>query len=125
MKLIIAGSRTIDNIQHLYNAILTHDLGDFVKNEVTQIVSGTANGADYLGEVLAGKLSIPLTKMPADWEKHGKSAGYRRNEEMSKYADACLVLYDGISRGSKHMIDLAKKENLKLWVYYVYVGTNT
>lgn len=122
MKLIIAGSRSIDNIKHLYNAILTLGLEDYVRNEVTEIVSGGARGADYLGEVLANKLKIQLTTKPADWDKYGKSAGYRRNEEMSQYADACLVLYDGISKGSQHMIDLAKEANLKLWVYYVYVG---
>jgi predicted Rossmann fold nucleotide-binding protein DprA/Smf involved in DNA uptake len=122
MKLVIAGSRTVVNIQHLYNAILTLGLGDTVKNEVTEIISGGANGADKLGEILAAKLNKTLTIMPAEWDKYGKGAGYRRNEEMAELGDAVLVLYDGISKGSKHMIELAKKHNKKVWVYYVYVG---
>jgi predicted Rossmann fold nucleotide-binding protein DprA/Smf involved in DNA uptake len=122
MKLVIAGSRTVVNIQHLYNAILTLDLGDTVKNKVTEIISGGANGADKLGEILATKLNKTLTIMPAEWDKYGKGAGYRRNEEMAELGDAVLVLYDGISKGSKHMIELAKKHNKKVWVYYVYVG---
>jgi predicted Rossmann fold nucleotide-binding protein DprA/Smf involved in DNA uptake len=122
MKLVIAGSRTVVNIQHLYNAILTLDLGDTVKNEVTEIISGGANGADKLGEILATKLNKTLTIMPAEWDKYGKAAGYRRNEDMAELGDAVLVLYDGISKGSKHMIELAKKHNKKVWVYYVYVG---
>ena len=122
MKLIIAGSRGINHIQHLYNSILTLDLGNIIREKVTEIVSGGARGADSLSEILAKKLNIPLQSMPADWNKHGKSAGYVRNEEMAKYADACLVLWDGTSKGSKHMIDLAKKHNLKLWVYYIYVS---
>ncbi len=122
MKLVIAGSRTVVNIQHLYNAILTLGLGDTVKNEVTEIISGGANGADKLGEILATKLNKTLTIMPAEWDKYGKGAGYRRNEDMAELGDAVLVLYDGISKGSKHMIELAKKHNKKVWVYYVYVS---
>jgi hypothetical protein len=122
MKLVIAGSRTIVNIQHLYNAILTLDLGDIVRNEVTEIISGGANGADKLGEILATKLNKTLTIMPAEWDKYGKGAGYRRNEDMAKLGDSVLVLYDGVSKGSKHMIELAKKHNKKVWVYYVYVS---
>lgn len=122
MKLVIAGSRTIVNIQHLYNAILTLDLGDIVRNEVTEIISGGANGADKLGEILATKLNKDLIIIPAEWDKYGKGAGYRRNEDMAELGDAVLVLYDGISKGSKHMIELAKKHNKKVWVYYVYVS---
>lgn len=122
MRLIIAGSRSIDKIQHLYNAILTFGLQDMIRNDVKEIISGGARGADSLGEILANKLDIKLKRMPANWEKHGKSAGYRRNEEMSQCADGCLVLYDGESKGSQHMINLAKEANLKLWVYYVYIS---
>ena len=58
--------------------------------------------------------------MPADWNKYGKSAGYKRNEEMANIADAALVIWDGESRGSKHMIDIAKKQKLQVYVYSVY-----
>jgi len=40
--------------------------------------------------------------------------GYVRNTQMAKYADACVVFWDGESRGTKHMIDLAKKHKLQL-----------
>ena len=51
--------------------------------------------------------------MPADWNKHGKSAGYRRNEEMAKVADACICFWDGVSKGTMHMINLAKEYGLE------------
>ena len=50
------------------------------------------------------------------WDIYGKSAGYKRNEEMAKVADSCVVFWDGKSSGTKHMIDLVKKFNLKLRV---------
>ena len=83
------------------------------KTSIT-IISGTARGADQLGERYAQENGYNLLKFPADWDKYGKSAGYKRNEEMAKVADACVVFWDGQSRGSKHMIDIAQKYNLKI-----------
>ena len=54
--------------------------------------------------------------MAANWKVNGNKAGFIRNEEMAKYADACLILWDGKSRGTKNMIILAKKYNLKLYI---------
>jgi hypothetical protein len=48
------------------------------------------------------------------WDLFGKKAGYMRNEEMAKVADAAIIFWDGKSKGSKHMIDISKKYNLKL-----------
>ena len=108
MKTIIAGSRDFND----YNL-----LASTCKQQlITEVVSGTARGADLLGERYAGKHAIPVKKYPARWDLFGKSAGYRRNEEMAKYADACVIFWDGESKGTKHMIDLAKKYSLKLTV---------
>ena len=52
--------------------------------------------------------------LPDEWDKYGKSAGYRRNVQMAEYADSCVVFWDGKSRGTKHMIDIAEKRNLNL-----------
>ncbi len=60
------------------------------------------------------KNNIKIIEFPADWEKFGKKAGYIRNEEMAKYSDSCIVFWDGKSKGTKHMIELAKKYNLNL-----------
>ena len=52
-------------------------------------------------------------RFPADWDKYGKAAGYKRNGEMARNADALIAFWDGKSRGTKHMIDLAKKYDLQ------------
>jgi hypothetical protein len=67
-----------------------------------------------LGELYANENNIKIIEFPADWEKFGKKAGYIRNEEMAKYSDSCIVFWDGKSKGTKHMIELAKKYNLNL-----------
>lgn len=112
MKLIIAGSRDLPP-KKILSAIEEH-IEQF--GEITEVVSGTARGADKAGEVWAELNNIPVKKFPANWEQFGKSAGYKRNLEMAEYADAALVIWDGRSRGSKHMIDISKKYNLKLKV---------
>lgn len=109
MKVIIAGSRTITEIRHLENAVakLLVLSPNFILR-ITEVVSGTARGADQLGEAWALKQNIPIKKMPADWDRYKKAAGPIRNREMAKYADMAIVLWDGSSRGAKNMIDEMK-----------------
>lgn len=108
LKLIVAGSRGFDDYE-LLKETLDKALIRFKYADV-EIVSGTAKGADKLGERYAKEHGCQVKRMPADWDRYGKSAGYRRNADMAKYADACIVFWDGKSRGTKHMIDLAHRE---------------
>ncbi len=110
MKVIIAGGRHFDDYELLQTA-----MSQFIREiEPTsiEVVSGGARGADALGEHWAKDRGYPLTVFKADWDKYGKSAGYRRNAEMAEYADACMCFWDGESKGTKHMIDLSIKKNL-------------
>ena len=115
MKIIIAGSRDITDFDIICKAIITSN----AKEKITELVSGTARGVDALGEKWAEIYHIPIKKFPANWNKYGKSAGYRRNEEMSEYGDALLAIWDGSSKGTQHMIDIAKEKGLKVYVYKV------
>jgi len=110
MYTIVAGGRTFNDYKLM---IATLESLDF---PVTRIVSGTAKGADQMGEKLAASHGIPVDKFPANWDLHGKSAGYKRNAEMAKHSDALVAFWDGESRGTKHMIDLAKARGLKVVV---------
>jgi Protein of unknown function (DUF2493). len=110
MKVIIAGGRKFNDYS-LLSSVCDHMLQN---QEEIEIVSGTAGGADRLGERYAEEKGYKLTKFPADWEKFGKGAGYIRNKQMAEYADALIVFWDGESSGTKHMINLAKKEGIKV-----------
>ena len=114
MKVIIAGGRDFKDFALLCKQC--DNIIDKVAYFDIEIVSGTANGADKLGEQYAMVKGHIVEKFPANWDKHGKSAGYIRNEEMAKYADCLIAFWDGKSRGTKHMIDLASKHNLKIRV---------
>ena len=106
MKIIIAGSRGFSDFDLLKRYIdsfifSTHD-PDIAS--LHAIVSGTAPGADRLGEKYAKQRGFLCHKRPADWDKYGKSAGLIRNAHMANYADIAIVFWDGKSKGSKHMI---------------------
>lgn len=110
MKIIVAGSRSINDYDfiklYLNNFITNHNISN------PEIVSGTANGPDKLGEQYAREHNLKLTRFPADWDRWGKSAGYKRNQQMADYAEALVAFWDGKSKGTKHMIDIATKQNL-------------
>ena len=109
-RVIVAGSRTFDDygrLEHTLDHLLSRT------TDSVEIVCGTARGADTLGERYGLSRGMAVRYFPADWDKYGRAAGYRRNEQMAQYADALVAFWDGQSRGTKHMIDLAQKYNLK------------
>lgn len=114
--MIIAGSRSFVNYHLFVSFMEMYMPKDLSKLE---IVSGGAIGTDIMGELYAKANNIPCKVFPADWDKFGKRAGYVRNEEMAKYAKACMCFWDGESKGTKHMIDLAKQYKLNLKVVMV------
>ena len=113
-RVIVAGSRTATS-EATYR-LLEQKLDRILKNKsVTHdivIVSGTASGADRLGERYAASRTYRVDRYPADWTTFGKRAGYLRNEEMAMNADALVALWDGESRGTQHMINIAKEHYL-------------
>ena len=112
MKVIIAGSRGFSDFQLLYakcEEVLANSTD-------VEIVSGTAKGADKMGEHYASLRGFGVKLFPADWNKHGKAAGYLRNKEMADYADVLIAFWDGESRGTQHMVNLAKERNLAVHI---------
>lgn len=113
LKTIIAGSRTFTDYNLLSNYL------DLLDIDISEVVSGAALGADTMGEQWATAHNIPIKRFPADWDQYGRSAGYRRNVEMGDYADACILFWDLESKGTKHMLDIAKRKELKLFVFVI------
>ena len=103
MKLVIAGGRDFkgdaSDMEKLANICDRYS--------ITEIVSGTARGANRFGESFGYLLNLTVTKFPAEWDKYGKSAGYKRNEQMAIYADYVYCFPGG--KGTQHMINLAIK----------------
>lgn len=112
MKVIIAGGRDFNDYEKL-KSFCNHILQRYDHDDI-EIVCGMARGADLLGKKYAEEYNFKLAKFPANWDKFGKRAGYLRNAEMAEYADALIAFWDGSSKGTQHMINLAKERNLKI-----------
>ena len=78
------------------------------------VVCGEARGADTLGRRYAEENGYQVLSFPANWDKYGKRAGYIRNAEMAENADALVVFWDGKSRGTKNMIELASNKGIPI-----------
>jgi len=125
LRVIIAGSRDFNDFPKLMNSCIDilHEISEQNDNlDKIRIVSGTARGADLLGEQYAKVAGYEVSRFPADWDGLGKRAGYVRNAEMAKYAMAdgnygvLIAFWDGKSKGTKHMIDLAEKNGLEVHI---------
>lgn len=110
-KVLIAGSRGIKDYEFIKKAHLESGI------IAVEFLSGMAKGVDQDCVTLAGELEMPLRKFPADWEKHGKSAGYVRNREMANYCTYAEIHWDGVSNGTKNMIELLAEEKIHYNVY--------
>ncbi len=110
-RVIIAGGRDFDDYDMLVKTM------DMVLQNITdeiQVVCGMASGADTLGERYAKERGYKVAYFPADWKKYGRAAGFNRNVEMAKNADALVAFWDGKSKGTKHMLDIAQRYGLRV-----------
>ena len=113
MKVIIAGGRNIDSWNEFSQAIKDSEF------DITEVIAGGARGVDAMAEKWAGLKNLPCTVIKADWDKLGKVAGPRRNETMAKIGEALIAIWDGESPGTQHMITIAKRRGLNVFIHRV------
>ena len=122
LRVIIAGSRDFNDYGLLKKSAIEIITKKTMLPDLTRIISGGARGADTLGERFANEMGLEISRFIPDWDGLGKRAGYVRNAEMAKFAvedgnyGVLIAFWDGQSRGTKHMIDLAKRYGLEVHV---------
>lgn len=113
MKVDVFGSRNFNSTNlFLHAKNIAEEKGIFI----TELVCGNAKGGDTIGRKYAEWKGIPITYFNPDWEKYGRSAGFKRNKEKADYAEAGIGLWDGLSKGTKNSIDLFIKSGKPLIV---------
>ena len=114
-RVIIAGTRYFNDYE-LLRTSCNNLLSVKQRTHTVVIISGTARGADQMGERYARERGYEIRQFPADWEQYGKSAGHIRNAKMADNADALIAFWDGESKGTKNMIDNARRKGLEVRV---------
>lgn len=111
VRLLIAGSRSVRDAVLVEQFIARKLRDDFhlEPSDVAEVVSGGARGVDRLGEDWARRHGIPVHVMRPDWDgPAGRGAGLERNTDLVARATHVLVVWDGVSRGTKDTIDKAR-----------------
>ncbi len=109
MRVAVVGSRGIDNI----------DLSVYIDEIPDLIVSGGAKGMDQVAERWAKIKGIETLIFKPEYEKFGRGAPLRRNATIVDNSDIVYAFWDGISKGTKHTIDYAKKVGKKVRVFII------
>lgn len=109
-RVIIAGCRDYDNYDEA-KPYIDFCLSNIKEENNIIILSGCASGADAIGERYAKENGFEVKKYPADWKKYGRSAGPKRNKQMAEVCDCIICFWDEKSKGTKSMIEYAKKYN--------------
>ena len=109
-KVILAGSRDIDDYELLCNTIIESGF------QIHQVICGMAKGVDLLGYRWAKENSIPIKECYPNWKQFGRSAGILRNEDMLELATHLIAIRKNYSAGTSHMIKIAKAKGIEVFV---------
>lgn len=112
MKVAIVGSRSFSD----YDFLVREVKSAVSVSDITAIVSGGARGADSHGARFGQDHDIPTEIYMADWQKHGKSAGFIRNSEIVKNSDIIIAFWDGESKGTLDTMKKGNKYGVPVWV---------
>ncbi len=109
MKVAVIGSR----------GLTVSDLGRYLPETTTEIVSGGAKGVDTSAREYALSHGIKLTEFLPEYTRFGRSAPLKRNITIIEYSDIVLAFWDGKSRGTKFVIDNCRKLGVEVRVYII------
>ena len=107
MRVAVIGSR----------GLYVEDLGSYLPEGTTEIVSGGARGVDASAREYAFRHGLKLTEFLPEYSRYGRGAPLRRNIAIIESADLVLAFWDGRSKGTKHVIDNCKERNIPVQIY--------
>ena len=109
MRVAVVGSRNIELV----------NLEEYLPEDVTEIISGGAKGVDSCARAYAREHGIKLTEFLPDYRRYGRGAPLRRNLTILEHVDLVLAFWDGQSRGTKFVIDNARRMGVEVRVIQI------
>jgi SLOG family YspA-like protein len=111
-RILVTGSRDWED-RELFRFVLSAAAEPYLP-DVTVVHGYCLAGADAMADEWARAHSLQPERHPADWDRHGKSAGPRRNGEMVRLgADICLAFIRDGSRGASGCAALAESAGIR------------
>lgn len=117
-RVLITGSRTWTDEETINNALRAVWEEQGRPADMVLLSGNCPTGADAICERIWEKNGLTVERYPADWETHGKAAGFIRNKIMvDSNPDICLAFRKNKSKGTTHTIDLALKAGILVRVW--------
>lgn len=110
MKAIVCGGRQFSDYAFLSD--LMYEAKE--KLGLTTIIQGEARGADLLAKKWAIEAGLDVIGIRADWDRHGRRAGYLRNVEMADLNPDYIIAFRG-GRGTQMMIDIGERRGIRVF----------
>lgn len=107
MRILVCGGRDYQDWRKI-GAVLDE------LQDVEWLIHGGAKGADYLAGEWAKNRGIPITVFPADWDRHGRSAGPLRNARMLAEGKPDLVVAFPGGAGTANMVARSKEAGVRV-----------
>jgi hypothetical protein len=112
-RVLITGSRTWND-----RAVIRAALGDVWNPEAVLISGACPDGADALCEACWTHWRGTVERHPANWNRHGRRAGFVRNAELvAAGAAVCLAFIKANSAGASHTARLATEAGIPIRIY--------
>ncbi len=112
-RVLVTGSRTWDDEAVIKDALLR----TYIHFGAFRLVHGTARGADRMAAKAARVLpGVKIEGHPAQWNRHGHSAGFVRNKHMVDLGAAlCIAFIKDDSAGATMCAGLAEAAGIKTY----------
>ena len=107
LKTAVIGSRslTVDNLE------------EYLPCGTCEIVSGGAKGIDTCAHDYAVRHGLMLTEFLPEYHKYGRRAPLIRNDRIIEHADFVVIFWDGVSRGTRYVIDACIRKHIPHKIY--------
>lgn len=103
-RLIVCGGRDFHDYDRLASVM---DRLQAIR-PISMVFHGNARGADLLADRWCRERGVRVHPVPAEWSKHGRAAGPKRNQAMLGHGIDLVVAFPG-GRGTEDMVKRAHK----------------